>query len=41
MTAAQIADAFVTLFEEGLRPRAVAASKPAKRAPKPGRAATA
>jgi AcrR family transcriptional regulator len=39
MTAAQIADAFVSLFEEGLRPRADA-SKPAKRASKAPRAAT-
>jgi hypothetical protein len=40
MTAAQIADAFVTLFDEGLRPRA-ATRKPARRAPKATRAAAA
>ena len=40
MTAAQIADAFVTLFEEGLRPRA-ASGKSARRAPRSPRAATA
>jgi AcrR family transcriptional regulator len=34
MTAAQIADAFVSLFEDGLRPR-TDASKPARRASKP------
>jgi len=39
LTAAQIADSFVSLFEEGLRPRADA-SKPAKRASKAPRAAT-
>jgi Tetracyclin repressor-like, C-terminal domain len=33
LTAAQIADAFVSLFEEGLRPRADA-PKPARRAPR-------
>ena len=40
MTAAQVADAFVTVFEEGLRPRPVARRKAAaKKAPAPSRAA--
>ncbi len=40
MTAAQIADAFVTIFEEGLRPRAAARRKNTARAPARAASAT-